>query len=303
MYKRMLVPLDGSELAEAVFPYARELAEKLNLEIILLHVSRPALDAFLHMRRAYIEHAVEAIKHDLKKPAKAGKPIGVLGEIAEGYPAEEILRYADEKAADFILIATHGRSGLKRWTLGSVVDKVLRASKIPVFLVPTGVQGKTYDQWPKKTLIVPLDGSELAGSVLKHVEALTEHPVSPFDEVVLVRVCEPPVIPSYYAPEVSEVPFNWGELIHQETVRCRKEAEDYLAKIEKQLKERKINVRSEVLAGKAADEVVDYVKKNPFSVIVMATHGRSGLKRLVYGSVAANILHGVSNPIFLVKPA
>ncbi len=61
-------------------------------------------------------------------------------------------------------------------------------------------------------------------------------------------------------------------------------------------------MRSEVLVGKATDTIVDYAKKNPFDLIVMATHGRSGLGRLVYGSVAVNLLNGVSNPIFLVKP-
>ena len=71
---------------------------------------------------------------------------------------------------------------------------------------------------------------------------------------------------------------------------------------EKQLKDISISVRSEVLVGKAADEIVDYANKNPFNLIVMATHGRSGLSRWVYGSVAENVLLGVSSPIFLVRP-
>jgi nucleotide-binding universal stress UspA family protein len=77
---------------------------------------------------------------------------------------------------------------------------------------------------------------------------------------------------------------------------------DYLADVQKRLREKGINTNPEVLVGKASDEVVSYSIKNPGNLIVMATHGRSGLSRLVYGSVAANILVGVSNPIFLVKP-
>ena len=80
-------------------------------------------------------------------------------------------------------------------------------------------------------------------------------------------------------------------------------AKEYLAGVEKRLKDSNIrSVRSEVLVGRAADEIVDYAKKNPFNIIVMATHGRSGLSRWVYGSVAGNVLQGVSSPVFLVKP-
>ncbi len=76
----------------------------------------------------------------------------------------------------------------------------------------------------------------------------------------------------------------------------------YLAELEKRFKDKGIIARAEVLTGKAADEIVNFAGKNPFSLIVMATHGRSGLSRLVYGSVAVSLLHGATCPIFLVKP-
>ena len=307
MYKRMLVPLDGSELAEVVFTYAKELAGRLGLDVILLYVGHPAACEFTPMRRAYIERAAGIVRRQSKMIQKrvgiqsGGKPVEVRGELATGYPAEEILRYADENAVDLILMATHGRSGLKRWVMGNVADKILRASKVPVWLVRAGIPEETpYDKWPKITILVTLDGSELAESVLPHAEVLAKQRGTKPD-VVLLRVCEPSTTPAYYAPELSGVPLNWGEYAQQETARCKQEAKEYLARMEKRLKDSHISVRSEVLVGKAADEIVDYANKNPFNLIVMATHGRSGLSRWVYSSVAENVLQGVSSPILLIR--
>ena len=310
MYQRMLVPLDGSATAEVVFIYAKELAGRLDLEVVLLHVAAPGEDELTPMRRAYIERAADTVRRQARAVQKGtgvssgGKPVRVRGELTTGYPAEEILRYADEKAVTLILMATHGGSGVKRWSLGSVADKILRASKVPVWLIRSRVaEEPVSDQWTMKTMLVPLDGSELAESVLPHVEILAKQQGAEPIEVVLLRVCEPPAAPIYYGADLAEVPFNWGQFVQQETDRGKKAAKEYLAKIEKRLKDSNISrVRAEVLVGRATDTIVDYAKKNPFDLIIMATPGRSGLRRLVYGSVAANVLHGVSSPIFLVKP-
>ncbi len=309
MYRRMLVPLDGSELAEVVFPYTEELSARLNIDVILLQVAGPVLGQFGPMRRAYIERAIEIVRRKAQKVKEdigvglQTKPIQVQGELIEGYPAEVILHYVEEKEIDLILMATHGYSGLKRWSLGSVASKVLSASKIPVWLVRAGIpEMKPYDEWPSITLLVPLDGSEMAESVLLHVEVLAKQQgVKPVD-VVLLKVVESPTMPSYFSPELSGVSLNWGEYMQQEEARRKKLSVEYLNKTEKRLESNNINVRAEVLQGKASDEIINYASKNPFTIIVMATHGRSGLGRLVYGSVAASLLNSVACPIFLVRP-
>ena len=145
MYRRMLVPLDGSELSEVVFPYARELAGGLGLDVILLHVHSPVERGTRHVYRAYIKYQTEVMKRRLAKVVKKigvsaeGKTRSVQGVVVEGYPAEEILRYAETKEIDFILMATHGYSGVKRWALGSVAEKVLHISKVPIWLVRASV--------------------------------------------------------------------------------------------------------------------------------------------------------------------
>ena len=294
MYKRMLVPLDGSELSEVVFPYAKELAGRLDLEIVLLHVHNPEESETLPLHQAYIERKVEVMARQTEEMrqrmgiGQQAKAVQVRGELVAGYPAEEILRYADENDVGFILMATHGRSGIRRWVLGSVAEKILQASKIPVWLVRAGVPAEVvYDKWPRITMLVPLDGSELAEAVLPHVKTLAKQQGIEQMDVVLFGVAEPSVGSVYYIPNVPTT---------------LEEMKEYLAKIEKRLKDAGLTVKSEARRGNPAEQIIEYAGENPFNLIVMSTHGRSGLGRWVFGSVADKVLHGASSPVFLVRP-
>ena len=301
MYKRILVPLDGSELAEVVFTYAKELAGRLGLEVVLLHVYNPDEHELAALHRAYVEHKAEIVKRESQEVQgkigirSEGKPLEVRGEVAAGYPAEEILRYADENDIDLILMANRGRSGVRRWPIGSVAEKVLRASNVPVWLVRAGFPEEiTYDKWPSRTILVPLDGSELAEAVLPHVEALTKQAGAEMISVVLLKVCEYPIVP--FSPEYAS------------EYRVQKVAEDealtvkYLDGVRQRLKNAGVTAQSKILVGKPAERIIEYVKTNPFSLIVMSTHAHSGFSQWVYGSVAAKVLEMAPSPILLVRP-
>ena len=306
MYKRVLVPLDGSELAEQVLVYAKEFSGRLDSHILLLHVCGKEQYEMLPMHRAYVDGVADRLRvqSDEVRARIGQRGVGLpqlTGKVVVGYPAEEILGYADEEKADIILMATHGRSGITRWVLGSVADKVLRASPIPVLLVRTGTSDDlVYDKWPKRVLLVPLDGSKLAESVLPHVETLAGLRGPEITEVVLLRVNEPPAVTADYP--AAEMPLSWEEHVEQETARQKQEGERYLAEIQKGLENAGIKARSEVLVGRTADAIIDYSNQNRFSMILMATHGRSGLSRWAYGSVAEKVLIGGSSPLLLVRP-
>jgi len=306
MYKRMLVPLDGSELAEIVFGYAKELAGRLDLDLILLHVSEPMHHNLIPMHRAYIERAAGVVEHqsvevqEKTRSKPGGKPVEVRGELVMGHPAEEILRYADENNIDIILMATHGRSGIKRWALGSVADKVLRASKVPVWLVRAGIPEEiVHDKWPKRTILVPLDGSERAERVLPHVQALAKQRGAELVDVVLLRVCEPPIILSDYPEAIMEL--SWEEHVEKEKAWAKKAGERYLAGVQNRLSNAGLRVQSEVLLGNPIDEIIDYSNRNPFNLIVLGTHGRTGAIRWAYGQVADKLLQRSTSPLFLVR--
>jgi nucleotide-binding universal stress UspA family protein len=310
----MLVPLDGSELSEVVFPYAKELAGRLGLDVILLHVHSPEEGGAVPLHRAYIEHKAELIKQKSQEvqekvgSGSVGPAIKVRGELAVGHPAEEILRFAGENDIDLILMATHGRSGIRRWVMGSVADKVLRAAKVPVWLVRAGIpEGIVYDKWPQRTILVPLDGSELAETVLPHVEALAKQRGAELVEVVLLSVCEPSGASGYYPPsarfetEKGAVHVMPRDFARAQATRQKMLAKQYLTGVEKRLKDAGLRVRSELRVGDAANEIIDYASNSPFNLIVMATHARSGFSRWAYGSVTTKVLQGVSSPMFLVR--
>lgn len=311
MYRKVLVPLDGSELSEVVFPYARELVGRLGLDVVLLHVQEPK-DSEAAWHRSYIEQKVEIIKSQSaaareKAAALDREGIRVEGEVIGGYPPEEILRYTVEHDVDLILLATHGRSGIRSWLMGSVAEKVLQASPVPVLLVRANVpEGIVYDKWPRRTILVPLDGSELAETVLPHVEALARRYRPEETEVVLLRVADSAAF-SYYPPSARFETYDGAvhlmpeDLARQQAQLQKTIAQRYLAEVKAKISATGLSVTTEVRYGNAADEIIDYTRNNPFNLIIMATHARSGLSRWAYGSVAHRVLQGVASPVLMIR--
>jgi nucleotide-binding universal stress UspA family protein len=297
MYKKMLVLLDGSKLAEVVFTYAQELSGRLNIDLELLHVCNPQEAEQLPMRQAYMEHMAEILQkkaEDIRSRSGdqgTGSKIQARGSVVVGYPAEEILKYADRNDIDLIMLSTHGRSGIRLWGLGSVANKVIHAAKVPVWLVPSEIREEViYDKLPKKTMVIPLNGSRLAEGVIPHAINIAKQRGTGSD-LVLVYV-EP--VPGL-SPNLIDI-----KLIEDQKQRMNRYLEDMV----KRVKETGVNVRAEILSGDAATAIINYVENNPTQLIAMATHGHIGISRMIFGSVTENILHLVKKtPIFLVRPS
>jgi len=296
MYKRMLVPLDGSKLAEIAISYARHLAVRMKgMEVVLLHVYHPHEKSRVPMHKAYIKHAADTVRHQIEE----GAVVKVRGELLAGSPADKIVPYVDKHNINLILMATHGYSGVNRWAMGSVAYKVMRSVKVPVLLIRAGITEEMISEKMRGgTILVPLDGTKRAESVLPHVQELVKQFGDDEMEVVLLRVCEPPDIPSDYP---YSMPVSWEEHVEQERVKCKLVAGVYLTEIGKELKKAGLKVRTELSLGKPADEkIITYANENNSSFIIMATHGRSGISRWAYGSVAEKVMLGTFIPVILV---
>ncbi len=306
MYRSMLVPLDGSNLAESVLGYAKELAISLDLDVTVMHVYNARYGEHAPMHRAYVERGAAIVRRQMEASQHntaantAVATAQVKAVLVTGHPAEEILRHADEYGIDLILLATHGRSGIRRWAMGSVAAKILSASKVPVWLVPAASSMENarppLSAW---TLVVPLDGSQLAEAVIPQVEALARQWGSELVDIVLIRVCEPTFVTADY-PEAN-MPLSWGEHIENMESRFKLTSEQYLERIEERLMSAGLNVRADVLMGKTDEMILDYAHQYSFCTIAMSSHGRSGLRRWAYGSVADRIVHGAQCPVFLVR--
>ena len=141
MYRKILVPLDGSDMAEAVLPHVEMLARANGCEVVLLRVAlNPAyqfamtdpamLGVIVNDMQAEAEKYLQRVTGQLKE-----RGLTVTSEMAEGDTATCILKIAEQKGADLIAMSTHGRSGVARWLIGSVADRVMRTAKVPVLLV------------------------------------------------------------------------------------------------------------------------------------------------------------------------
>ncbi len=307
MYNKILVPVDGSELAERVLPYATGLAARLDLKIDLLRVCSPANHEMVPQHREYVESIAGTVEKQAKAIREAtatklpSEPIRIVEEVFVGYAAEEILRYAEQEDIDIICMATHGHSRIKRWALGSVAAKVLRKSPIPVLLVPANITDDfAHRHWPFNTILVPLDGSALAEGVLPHVELLAKQGNDESTEIILVQVCESPFITADYPEAI--MPLTWEEHVEYMKSAFKQGALKYIEEVEDRVKSAGLKVRSEVLMGKPADQIIEYTHKNAIGLTAMSTHGYSGVTRWAYGSVADKVLHRIHNPILLVRP-
>jgi nucleotide-binding universal stress UspA family protein len=141
VYKRALVPLDGSAVAEAIIPFILEIAGPLDMEVVLVRVVQPVPPTVIEGSRTVLLDDVEARHADAVEylaPIAVelrDKGVRVQTRVRRGQPAEEIVAAAREAGADLVAMTTHGRSGLGRLMFGSVAERVLRESDMPVFLM------------------------------------------------------------------------------------------------------------------------------------------------------------------------
>src|SRR5512132_4270972 len=179
MHTKILIPLDGSKTAEKVLPYARFLAESLKLPVELLAVvDIVEMATHISADRArfldtMIEDSVRNSEQYLRGIARTF-PGGTKCTLEKGKAEQMIIETAAADKGTLITMATHGRSGMNRWLLGSVTEKVLRGGTNPMLLVRATEEGKTDSAATVKSIVVPLDGSELAEGVLPTIAELAK---------------------------------------------------------------------------------------------------------------------------------
>ncbi len=295
MYEKILVPLDGSELAQVALPYAEELAGRLGSEIILVFVSELAEDPNRHMHQFYLEKMVEseqcAIERYFKK--SEGRAIQVRSAILVGNPAEKIVEYAEKEGISLIVLATHGRCGITRWALGSVANKVVRATKRPVALIRArGARPDVREKGILHKAVVPLDGSKVGEAAVSYIEELAARLKA---ELILLQVL------ALGYNTITAEGYEYVVYSEKQMASDRAFARAYLDGIGARLKGKGIVTGSEVRFGSAAEEIIKLADEIHADVVVMSTHGRSGVGRFVFGSVAERVLCEGNTPLLLIR--
>ncbi len=299
MFTRILIPLDGSKTAEKVLPYARFLAGSLTLPVELLAVvdivemaTHMSADRARHLD-TMIEDSVRNSEQYLRGVAGTFPGVNTKCTVEKGKAEQVIIETAAADKGTLITMATHGRSGINRWLLGSIAEKVLRGATNPLLLVRATDEAKADRVATLKSIVVPLDGSELAESVLATVAELAKTLKL---EVVLFRAYSIPY--SAYSSAEGYYAVDYEELLKA----MREEAVDYLEKKTEAVKKLGIDKVSCVAKeGFAADEIISLSRKSPDNLIAMCTHGRSGVKRWVLGSVTETVVRHSADPVLVIR--
>lgn len=287
MYDHILVGVDGSEESERAARYALELASRVDASVTALHVVDAGALALakgsgeeteLRRERAAVLAGIEEIADDVGHP--------VEDELAEGDPATQLTDHASEDDADLVVVGRQGLTGVKRRLLGGVTEQVLHHSEVPVLVVPDEAEPFAVDR-----LLVPTDGSENAERALPHAAELARIDDGTVDLLNVVDLSE------------AGGAFDAGGLQPEFVERLEERGREAVEDAAEELGSADAEVRTAVERAEPTDSVAasigTYVDDHGVDTVVMGSHGRSNLNRVLLGSVASKVLRSVDVPVLV----
>ncbi len=316
MFRRILVPLDGSTRAEQALPVAARIARASAGTVILVRVVTSPIDFAWYNAEA--PQAMEATLQADEAKARAYinhvassellEGIAVITEVLTGTPANTLFEAAKARQADLMVMCSHGDTGLKRWVLGSVAQKVARHSPIPVLVLreSAGTPGTLHPEGPRPVrVMLATDNSPLAEEALESAAYLSAALSAPLHgELHLVHIVPLPTSQGYD---------EMADMLAREQQQFIADANAKLTKAAHQLTtgslaQLQLNVTTSLLiANDVAETLIETAELGredaaPCDVMVMATHGRSGPQRWVMGSVTERVLGATRLPLLIVRP-
>ena len=303
-FRNILVPLDGSELAEKALEPANQVAmamaqygnEPRPVRLTLLRVLSPmallAADPYLYdeMMRMSSDEA----QAYLNQVASTMTANGVVIEtkIVNGSSAEAIVQYAEGAGVDLIVMSSHGRTGSRRWVYGSVAEKVMHHAPCATAIIRAHVEVSMFQN---RKILVPLDGSELAERALGPALALARAVNSNVYLLRVVAAGEPMAESMRPTGEQVEAALTATDLEEKGV------AEAYLQSVFSRFENTRLFFDVQTTSGDVADTIVTYADDNHVDLIVISSHGRSGLGRWLHGSVAEKVLRGATCATLIVR--
>ena len=289
MINHILVPLDGSTLAECVLPHVIAIAPVSNARVTLLHVMQqsqngrgtPAVDPIeWHLQKQNLEKYLDQVVSQLN----ASGILAVERVILEGSPANTVIDFARNNNVDLIVLSTHGQSGLSGWNVSSVVQKILLRSYKSILLVRAYIRSSgAVTKVRYKRLFAGMDGSPRSEFVLPFAIGLAQYHKS---QLILETVIEKPQPLNRFplSDEDSEIVNKFVEKNYQAATR-------YLEQLLTQFSMKELKLKAHVSVGDNAIAVLhDMAEESNADLVLLAAHGYSGEKRWPYGSVTTSFI-------------
>ena len=279
----ILVPLDGSSLAERALPYAVAVVRERHLRLLLVRVleSTPPRGMSL-VQEPDARGDLERVAKQLREEA-----IEVETDISStllGTVPEELVGRAQKRGCELIVMSTHGRGGLGRWLYGTVAEEVMRRSPVPVLLI-SATCDRLWEPGKRLRVLVPLDGSPLSEEVM---EPMLTSLGQLAGDVILLQVVPRTTVPTVYLSDRSDAAISGVQ-------ECLNAAS--------RLRQRGLQVTGLTEEGSPGTVISRVAAEQDVDLVAMATHGRSGLARVVLGSVSTETVHRAHLPLLLVRPA
>ena len=299
MFRRIMVPVDGSSFAEHSLPFAVALARRAGaqLDLALVHVRYMPAAPDMGLLREVTEWDSRQKQqeadylHNLAGRVHSDEHVDVRPHLLAGEVVPALEETVREIGADMVVMTTHARTGLERAWLGSVADGLLRHLDVPILLIhPSDDEPVTFPDGPRyQHVLIPLDGSDLAASAIEPALEL-----APEARVTLMRVALPPaVVASPYLPHAAR-------LMRERTMERESEARAYVDQQVQRLRTRGIDAAGVVVMDPIeADAILVYARDNGVDLIAMGTHARNPLLRLLLGSVTDRVVRGAAVPVLV----
>ncbi len=296
MYQHILIPLDGSKLAENILPHVIAMARCDNSALDLIQVLEPlgrevrwhTIDPLdWQIRKAEAETYIQDVADRLKRAGFQATP-----HVLEGKAAESLLDWIHEHHIDLVAMSSHGQSGISGWNISSVVQKVILRANISFLIhrayqpVPDDLQGIHYHR-----ILLPLDGSPRAESVLPIAEAIAR---AHQGQLIVVHVVQKPEMPRRIPLSQEEV-----ELVHQVTDKNQQEAEKYLADLDARLD---METQTQLMVSDSvADSLREIESEEGIDLVIVSAHGYTGSQRWPFGSEVVNLIAYGTKPLLVVQ--
>jgi len=288
--KTIVAATDFSTTAERAEDFARELSRRFQAQLHLLHVTVILEDPHIeedhrHRLEELVASGDDARRKDLESAPEDQPELEVTPHMVRGLaPAEVIVETASNLGCELIVMGTHGRRGLSHLLLGSVAERVVRTSRVPVLTV----RGDANIELPDTPrILVPHDFSEASAAAVRRAAAWASALSA---EITLLHVVEPVVYPEFYSVDVLSDDL-MERLVERSERALRAAADDLLEEVK---------ARVVVEVGRAANTIVDHADPDRFDAVVMATRGLSGLEQVLLGSVAESVLRRCKVPLLAV---
>lgn len=286
MYKNILLPVDGSEHAAEIVHHAAELAQWTKATIEVLFVADTTQDSVTVVEANLVDTLVQEGEDIVADVANTLKSLGVdYGtDVVQGSPAPTIVDYAERYDHDLIVLPTHGRTGLSRYLLGSITEKVVRLSDVPV--LTARMRSDEQLTFPYENILIPTDGSAGSKGAARHGLALA----ATLDATVHVLSV---VADTSLGPDVRSV-LSEAEL--------EQPATDAVADVVTEAEEYElVDVQTHVEHGSPAEVIRESIETNDIHAVVMGTSGRRGVDRILLGSVAEKTVRSAPVPVITVR--